>query len=1709
THIAAGFAYHYQQLDRFQFTLNSATTYTFTDLATSASFNGTLSGAAISQVAFVRANGPAAPSNGQDFRFNTLTVTAPLEFDGSSLAYEGFSYGLGAVASQNGGFGWGDTWTNVAGNAMYFDLGNLFGYSNAPAGFDAHSQGNALRGYGGSRVGRLLDCTANGFFGQNGFVDANGNIGANGKTIYVSFLQQPAVTSKFYEFEFHRGNYGDPGRIAGIGNDTAGQNAYFRRPGGAFSSLGAGDTAVDFYVVRIDFKPGNDDVRIYRNPTSLTEPGAATLTLPGVGDMSFDRFCVGAWGNFVAIDEIRVGTTWANVIGLNSPVTGSVEPVAITSSSMIGTGIAEFVPSGFDSNQMPSLTLVAEPESTGALPGNWPLVPQFTLVNSNACASLSVLEGTSLYGGGEVAGPLLRNGQTIELWNTDTAGWSTDNLRRMYQSHPWVLGVRPDGTAFGVIFDSTYKATLVTANDRIDFQTFGPLFRIFVIDRESPQAVLQGLAELTGTISMPPEWALGYHQSRFSYAPASQVQNIANQFLANEIPCDAIWLDIGYMSNNRDFTISSGFPNMPSLTDWLHDRGFHVVPILDPAIAVDPSYSVYQSGTASDLWVQNAARQTYYGNSTPGFSVWPDFTLPSARTWWADLCRDFMGNGMDGLWIDMNEPESHNALTALNNMPYDNWHRGGDGLPPGSHLQYHNTYGMLESAATYQGMMAANPNRRPFVLTRASFLGGQRYAATWTGDNVSSSNNMVVSVPMSLTLGLSGQPFSGPDLGGFIGNATPDLWGNWVGFGAFFPFCRGHATAGSNQKEPWAFGETVENAARVALQRRYRLLPYLYTLFYNASQTGIPVMQPVFFADTTDLNLRAEEQAFMLGSDLLIVPAWAQNPALPKGIWEPVSLVPGDVGQYQAQLKIRGGAIIPVGRVVQNTTQNSFDPLTLLVCLDANGHASGTLYRDAGDGWNFQSGDYCLQTFTAQKSGDVVNVQLEGQQGNFPVANTPITVQVITSNQTFTASGTIESGITVAVADQSGPARAAFDAYNQAFLVRANGQTYYKRSLTDNSYAGTWVQALEIQLAEDAYDRTKSVADQQLVHDLLTTFLAKENYDWSLDTWNDDIAWMTIACVRGYKITGNPDLLNKAISAWNMAYNRGWDSALGGGIWEEMNLKDAKCALSNDPMIVAGCALYEITGETAYLTKCQDIYAWVRTNLFNPTNGQIYECVRSNGVVAVSDNPYNSGAFINAANCLHNLTGDTNYFNDALLAASHVINNTAILADGGRGDSSWADQFARGLSYFARDNNLWGLYQSWMSTNANAAWNARRTDLNITWNDWKTQTPTDNCYSLECLSAAVIQQLLPTTTGAPVFILQPTDQITARGNAVVLSAIATNGNPVFYQWFHANQPLSGATNTNLVLISVTDSDAGNYWVVASNSVASAYSEIAEVILLPVTNGILAQDSATNYTGTGFTGNQGFGFRPWNLDTSGGGSYISGDSPALFAIWNNTASGQSTASRDFILPLPVGSSFEVQLQMNHLDTSANRNGFSLQDTNGNTLFSYWHQGGDNANGHFLDANTSNGTAVGFAYDFGHVDDFKFTLNSATTYTFADLSTGKSFDGALSGGAIGRVVFFRINGATIPSDGQDFKFSNLTIQTAPMIPTPSRIAVENTVQGWSVRFATTPGHTYRIQRADNLNGPWTDIGTLVGPQTGVSLFIDTNAFSVRSFYRTVTP
>uniref|UniRef100_F6HJ60 Glycoside hydrolase family 31 TIM barrel domain-containing protein n=1 Tax=Vitis vinifera TaxID=29760 RepID=F6HJ60_VITVI len=246
------------------------------------------------------------------------------------------------------------------------------------------------------------------------------------------------------------------------------------------------------------------------------------------------------------------------------------------------------------------------------------------------------------------------------------------------------------------------------------------------------------------------------------------------------------------------------FSDPKSLVKDLHLNGFKAIWMLDPGIKQEDGYFVYDSDSANDVWIHKADGTPFV--VWPGPCVFPDFTQSKARSWWACLVKDFISNGVDGIWNDMNEPTVFKAVTK--SMPEDNVHRGDAELGGcQNHSHCHNVYGMLMARSTYEGMKLANENKRPFVLTRAGFIGSQRYAATWTGDNLSNWDHLHMSIPMVLQLGLSGQPLSGPDIGGFGRNATPRLFGRWMGVGAMFPFCRGHSETDTIDHEPWSFGE--------------------------------------------------------------------------------------------------------------------------------------------------------------------------------------------------------------------------------------------------------------------------------------------------------------------------------------------------------------------------------------------------------------------------------------------------------------------------------------------------------------------------------------------------------------------------------------------------------------------------------------------------------------------------------------------------------------------------------------------------------------------------------------------------------------------------------------------------------------------------------------------------------------------------------------
>ncbi len=669
----------------------------------------------------------------------------------------------------------------------------------------------------------------------------------------------------------------------------------------------------------------------------------------------------------------------------------------------------------------PSLALV-DPvgvKGSGNLPAPFKPHPHFWKADDGRfCVRIEVNPGTSLYGTGEIAGPLLRNGRTTVCWNTDAYGY-TEDQPSLYQSHPWVLAVRADGTSFGVLADTTWRceidlggsatgkpADAAASGDSIVFRGEGSPYAVYVINGESPQDVLKALGNLVGKMPLPPKWAIGYHQCRYSYFPEARVREIAENFRSRKLPCDVIWLDIDYMDKYKVFTFDTSpgaFPDVKKLNWDLGQMGFHRIWMIDPGVKAEPGYSVYDSGTKGDHWVKDAKGEVYRGEVWPGYCTFPDYTRPETRAWWQDLYKDFLDQGIDGVWNDMNEPAVFNVKSKT--MPEDNVHRGGKWdyggvLPQGPHLQYHNVYGMLMAKGTFDGIRRFRPDKRPFVLTRAGYIGSHRYAATWTGDNSAEWDDLEHSVSMVLNLGLSGAPFTGPDIGGFNGNGDAKLFVRWFGLGALLPFSRGHTGKGNIDKEPWAFGAEVEATCRKALERRYRLLPYLYTVFEEASRTGLPVARPLFFIDPKNPALRSEDDAFTVGDDLLVVgrltPERDRAVVMPKAIarWQPLKLVDEGSNPDLPDLFVRPGAIVPVGPIVQYVGEpapapksdpapigSGEHPLTLVIALDEAGSATGTLYEDEGDGYGYQRGQYLRTTYRATTDRTSVRIQIAAAEG--------------------------------------------------------------------------------------------------------------------------------------------------------------------------------------------------------------------------------------------------------------------------------------------------------------------------------------------------------------------------------------------------------------------------------------------------------------------------------------------------------------------------------------------------------------------------------------------------------------------------------------------------------------------------------------------------------------------------------------------------------
>lgn len=636
-------------------------------------------------------------------------------------------------------------------------------------------------------------------------------------------------------------------------------------------------------------------------------------------------------------------------------------------------------------------------------------------------------ERQELFGLGDKAGPIGRCGRSHTLWNTDAYGYE-EGSDPLYKAIPFLLGMR-HGQAHGLLLDNSWRTTFdagqADARELRIGAAGGPL-DYYVLHGPDPKAVLARLAWLTGPAPLPPLWAFGFQQSRYSYRDAAQVRAVAASFRERRIPADVLWLDIDYQDRNRPFTVDArAFPDLAGLLGELRAQGFRTILIADMHVPhlPDAGYAPHDGGVAGDHFLRNPDGSHYVGPVWPGSCLFPDFTRAATRDWWGGLYRAFCEAGAAGFWDDMNEPSVFDTVT--HSIPLDVWGRVEEpGHAPRRATQHeaHNLYGHLNAQATHDGLLRLRPDERPFVMTRAGYAGTQRYAVTWTGDNSSSWNHLRLSTPMLLSLGLSGMPFAGVDLGGFAGTPSPALLTRWLQLGMFNPISRDHTDKGTPAQEPWVHGASHESLRREAIEARYRLLPYIYTAAEAASRTGVPMMRPLFleFPDAGGpwtLDHLAPGQ-FMWGRDLMVAPApHGESPAP-----YPVLLPPGDwydywtgrlvTGARDAEVMVEGrlrpasggggtglrllmvtprretlpvyvraGAIVPRHGVIQSTAEVPQGPLELHVFPAAE--CRGSVYADDGIGFAYRDGGFLRCRYRGDWSADGLAVREESAEGSF------------------------------------------------------------------------------------------------------------------------------------------------------------------------------------------------------------------------------------------------------------------------------------------------------------------------------------------------------------------------------------------------------------------------------------------------------------------------------------------------------------------------------------------------------------------------------------------------------------------------------------------------------------------------------------------------------------------------------------------------------
>lgn len=581
-------------------------------------------------------------------------------------------------------------------------------------------------------------------------------------------------------------------------------------------------------------------------------------------------------------------------------------------------------------------------------------------------------ETEGFYGLGDKPTDFNLRGKRLENWNTDTYSFAR-HQDPLYRSIPFYISLK-EGIAHGVFFDNTYKTYFDFAQEdegKTSFWAEGGELQYYYIHGPHMMDVIKRYHLLTGTHQLPPLWALGFHQCRWSYYPESKLKDLARNFRERKIPCDALYLDIDYMDGYRCFTWNKKyFPNPRKMIKELSDDGFKTVVIIDPGIKVDDNYWVFREGKEKRYFCRRSDDYFMEGHVWPGRCQFPDFTNPEVRTWWGTLFKELVEDGVAGVWNDMNEP----AVFGSGTFPLDVRHNY-DGYR-GSHRKAHNVYGMQMVRATYDGLKSHQKNKRPFTITRAGYSGVQRYSSVWTGDNVATWEHLKLANVQIQRLAISGISFAGTDIGGFSGEPTAELFSRWIQLGVFAPFMRAHSAGDTAEREPWSFGPEYEAINRKFIELRYKLLPYIYSAFWENHKYGFPIVRPLILMEQEKTSNQYREDEFTFGDKILVCPVLEEGAVtrtlyLPKGKWynywthelydgEKEFLVEAPLDTMP--IFVKAGSVIPEYPIMQYTHEFEIEELMFKV-YHSDYEVNSFYYEDHGDTFAFEQGIYMEKKF--------------------------------------------------------------------------------------------------------------------------------------------------------------------------------------------------------------------------------------------------------------------------------------------------------------------------------------------------------------------------------------------------------------------------------------------------------------------------------------------------------------------------------------------------------------------------------------------------------------------------------------------------------------------------------------------------------------------------------------------------------------------------